>query len=353
MVSKGTGASLGIAIAKAYLIIDPVFDVKNTTVSDVKEEVALYEKALVQTQRQIAKIQRIVHDKMGPDKADIFTAHIQIANDPEIKKEIIHTIQTSRLNSAYVVTQVFDRYYQTFASMEDNYFKERAGDIYDITKRILSNILHVPLPDILGIKEPCIVVANDLTPSAMALLEKQYVKGVVTNYGGRTSHAAIMARSMEIPAVVGLTDITKKITTGQLIAINGENGEVEIAPTDINKWQQRIKDFARLKEEFKKYINVPSVTLDGHKVEVEGNIGKPVDAPLAVNHGAEGIGLFRSEFLYMDNDHWPTEDEQYQGYKKVLETFKDKTVVIRTLDIGGDKKLSYFIFPDEANPFLG
>ena len=248
---------------------------------------------------------------------------------------------------------MFDKYHDTFAAMDDPYFKERAADVIDVKNRLLSNLLDVELPDILNIDKESIIVAHDLTPSETALLNKDYIKGFVTDIGGRTSHAAIMARTMEIPAVLGLKSITSSVDKNSYIAIDGKTGEVEINPKNKKEWQNKITAFKKNQTELKKYINVKTCTKDGVRVHIEANIGKPEDAISAQSYGCEGIGLFRSEFLYMDNDNWPTEDQQFEAYKKALQACKNQLVVIRTLDIGGDKKLSYFTFPQEMNPFLG
>ncbi len=350
---KGTGASVGVAFAKAYILKTPKFDIKQKKITNPKTEFAKFKKALEKSVSQLNKVKAIATKKLGAEKAEIFDAHIQIISDPEIANEVETTVKEQKHNIEYITAAVFDKYHDTFAAMDDPYFKERAADVIDVKNRLLSNLLDVELPDILNIDKESIIVAHDLTPSETALLNKDYIKGFVTDIGGRTSHAAIMARTMEIPAVLGLKSITSSVDKNSYIAIDGKTGEVEINPKNKKEWQNKITAFKKNQTELKKYINVKTCTKDGVRVHIEANIGKPEDAISAQSYGCEGIGLFRSEFLYMDNDNWPTEDQQFEAYKKALQACKNQLVVIRTLDIGGDKKLSYFTFPQEMNPFLG
>ena len=256
------------------------------------------------------------------------------------------------MNLAKLVNTVFDGFRDMFLAMTDPYFNDRAIDVADVKERMLANILNIELPNLLAIKEDCIVVAYELTPSQAALLSKEYIKGIITEIGGRTSHTAIMARSLEIPAVVGVKDILRHIDNGLMLAFDGKSGEIDWKP-DLDVWKKKQEDYAKTLEELKKYTNVETKTIDNHKVLIEANVGNPNDAAAAMRWGFEGIGLYRTEFLYMDNSNWPTEQEQFEGYKRVLEICKDQLVVIRTLDIGGDKKLPYYTFEHEENPFLG
>jgi phosphotransferase system enzyme I (PtsI) len=229
---KGIGASAGIAISKAYLLTQPHFQIDDKTVTDTNVEIKRYDKAIQLTVEQLTKIKDIAISKIGKEKADVFEAHIQIAQDPEIKQEVENTINGTKVNVAFAIDHVFNKYHEMFKVMEDTYFKERAADVVDVKKRVLSNILNIPLPDIASINQEVVVVAHDLTPSETALLDKKYVKAFITEIGGRTSHAAIMARTMEIPAVLGVTDILKNINAGELIGLNGITGEIEISPND-------------------------------------------------------------------------------------------------------------------------
>lgn len=352
---KGIGASEGIALAKAFVLQDIVFDIKDTKISsnEVQTTIGKVEQAFVNSIKDLEQIKEIATKKMGESKAAVFDAHIQIINDPEIKSQIISLIQNDLFNGAYSINTIFNNTHDIFASMEDEYFKERASDIKDVSKRVLAHYLNKKLPDLFSINEEVIIVAHDLTPSQTAILDKKFVKGFLTNIGGRTSHAAIMARTMEIPAVLGLKDITKNVSNGELIAMDGTKGNVEIQPTSIDEWKKKIEVFAKEKQELQKYVSIKTKTLDGHVVDVEANIGKPSDADNLDAYGAEGVGLYRSEFLYMENDKWPTEQEQFEAYKYALEKNPKHLVIVRTLDIGGDKKLNYFTFEHEDNPFLG
>ena len=350
---KGIGASDGVAVAKAYILDQHAIKITTDLIKDVNKEIEIYEQSIKKSTIQIQDIRAIAKERLGESKAEVFDAHIQIVNDPEIINEVKKTIQTTSTNAPYVVDKVYERYREVFTSMADAYFKERAADVQDVKKRILANLLNLTLPDITDIKEEVIVITYDLSPSETALLNPKYVKGFVTAVGGRTSHAAIMARTMEIPAILGINGIVTDVKQNDIVAINGITGEVKINPANREEWQSKIKSYYDEKERLKQFIGKPSITIDGHKIHIESNIGKPADINSSLKLGAEGVGLFRTEFLYMDNTHWPTEEEQYQAYKYVLEQDKDKLIVIRTLDIGGDKKLSYFTFPVELNPFLG
>jgi phosphotransferase system enzyme I (PtsI) len=300
---KGIGASNGIAINRAYLLVTPKFDINDKQITDTINEVKKFHIALEKTGEQLLKIKEAAAKKIGEEKAEVFDAHIQIANDPEIVGEVERTINETKVNAAFAIRFVFDKYFEIFKNMSDAYFKERAADVKDVKRRVLSNVLGVSLPNIVDINEEVIIIAPDLTPSETALLDKKYVKGFITEIGGRTSHAAIMARTMEIPAVLGVENISTLVTSNQMVALNGSTGEIEIEPTNPDGWKKQIVLFEKEKEELKKYIHVPSVTIDGHKVHLSSNIGKPSDVDAAIANGAEGIGLYRSEFLYMDNDH--------------------------------------------------
>lgn len=350
---KGIGASDGIATAKAFLLDKPIFKIDDSKISGVDQEILKVNTAIEASIKNIEQVKAIAIDKIGAEKAMVFDAHAQIANDPELKNEIISIIKDQKVNGAYAIDVVFKKTHDLFANMEDDYFKQRASDVEDVRTKILSFFLNIELPDLLAIKSEVIIVADDLTPSETALLDKKYVKGFATNIGGRTSHAAIMARTMEIPAVLGLKDITNAVDKNTMIALDGSTGDLVIEPSDLTVWNKKKEIFLKEKEELKKYINVKAKTLDGVEVDVVANIGKPEDADNLDNYGAEGIGLVRSEFLYMENSKWPTEEEQFNAYKYILEKQKNKLVIIRTLDIGGDKKLNYYQFPHEMNPFLG
>lgn len=352
-ILKGVGASDGIAIAKVFLLKKPKFNILDTKISDENLEIKKVNESIEKAINEINKIKEIAVSKIGHDKALVFEAHAQIANDPEVKNKIENLIKEKKINGSYAIETVFNEIRDLFSNMDDEYFKQRASDVNDVKERILSIFLNVKLPDLLSIDREVIIVSDDLTPSETALLNKQFVKGFLTNVGGRTSHAALMARTMEIPAVLGLKVITEKIKENDEIALDGNTGEVVINPNDKYFWFEKIKKFENEKIELKKYINIKTKTLDNHEVDVVANIGKPDDVNQLANYGSEGIGLVRSEFLYMENNNWPTEEEQFTAYKQILESQKNRLVIVRTLDIGGDKKLKYYQFPQEMNPFLG
>ncbi|ATZ18216.1 phosphoenolpyruvate--protein phosphotransferase [Mesoplasma melaleucae] len=352
---KGIGASEGIAVAKALVLAEDNIEIKKTKVSNIDAEISRIENAISKTIKDLDNLKNTTLEKLGPEKAAIFDSHKEIASDPAIKDEIINLIKSESICAEFAAQQVTNNFYEMFASMDDPYFKERSADVKDVATRIIKHILGIAIVDLSTISEEVIIVAEDLTPSQTAQLNKQFVKGFATNIGGRTSHAAIMARSLEIPAVLGLKKITTDVKNGEVFALNGITGIVELDLTDSIKanYEKLAKEFAELKAELQKFKNLLSKTADGQEKLIEANIGSPSDVETVIENGGEGVGLFRSEFLYMDNDHFPTEEEQYTAYKQVMDAMKGKLVVIRTLDIGGDKKLSYFEFPHEMNPFLG
>ncbi|WFQ91193.1 phosphoenolpyruvate-protein phosphotransferase [Mycoplasma feriruminatoris] len=351
---KGIGASDGISLAKALIIKETKLDIQKQLISDVDQEIVKLEKAIDQTICDLKKIQKITLEKLGEEKAAIFDAHQDIANDPAIKEEVIELIKTEKLNAEYALFVVSNNYFEMFSQLEDPYFKERSADIKDVSLRTIHHILGLEIHDLSTIDTEVIIISDDLTPSQTAQLDKRFVKGFLTNVGGRTSHAAIMARSLEIPAVLGLKNITELVKNDELIALDGSCGIVEwdLNQDDITNYQTKVKEYLELKKQLKKFKDQPSLTKDKVKKLIEANIGSTNDIQSVLDSGAEGIGLFRTEFLYMDNDHFPTEEEQFEAYKKVVSQIKH-LVVFRTLDIGGDKKLSYFKFDEEMNPFLG
>lgn len=276
-------------------------------------------------------------------------------SDPELISPIEDKIKTENVNAEHALKETADMFIGMFESMDNEYMKERAADIRDVTKRVLAHLLGIQIPNPSMIAEEVVIVAEDLTPSDTAQLNRQFVKGFTTNIGGRTSHSAIMARSMEIPAVVGTKAATEEINNGDIVVVDGLKGEVHFNPTPevLEAYKKIQEDFEKQKAEWAKLINEKSVTADGHHVELAANIGTPKDLKGVVENGGEGVGLYRTEFLYMDRDQLPTEEEQYTAYKAVLEGMEGKPVVVRTLDIGGDKELPYLNLPKEMNPFLG
>ncbi|QTU83300.1 phosphoenolpyruvate--protein phosphotransferase [Carnobacteriaceae bacterium zg-C25] len=352
----GIAASDGVAVAKAYRLIEPDLSFQTREVSDVQAELDRLDVALAQSKSEIEAIRDVALANLGPKEAQVFEAHLLVLGDPELVEQIQTTIKGKSVNAEAGLKEVADMFVALFESMTDNaYMQERAADIRDVTKRVLANLLGVQLPSPATIKEQVIVVARDLTPSDTAQLNREFVKGFITDIGGRTSHSAIMARSLEIPAIVGTGTITQEVENGDVLIIDGLDGNVLINPSEaeITEYEAKAKAFADQKAEWEMLKNEPTVTKDGKHFEIAANIGTPKDLKGVHANGAEGVGLYRTEFLYMDSAEFPTEDEQYEAYKAVLEGMDGKPVVVRTMDIGGDKELPYLQLPHEMNPFLG
>ncbi|NGK82577.1 phosphoenolpyruvate--protein phosphotransferase [Staphylococcus aureus] len=353
---KGIAASDGVAIAKAYLLVEPdlTFD-KNEKVTDVEGEVAKFNGAIEASKVELTKIRNNAEVQLSADKAAIFDAHLLVLDDPELIQPIQDKIKNENANAATALTDVTTQFVTIFESMDNEYMKERAADIRDVSKRVLSHILGVELPNPSMIDESVVIVGNDLTPSDTAQLNKEFVQGFATNIGGRTSHSAIMSRSLEIPAIVGTKSITQEVKQGDMIIVDGLNGDVIVNPTEdeLIAYQDKRERYFADKKELQKLRDADTVTVDGVHAELAANIGTPNDLPGVIENGAQGIGLYRTEFLYMGRDQMPTEEEQFEAYKEVLEAMNGKRVVVRTLDIGGDKELSYLNLPEEMNPFLG
>ncbi len=357
-ITKMTGiaASDGIAIAPVYLLAEPDLSFETKQVEDVTAEVARVDLAVTQATAEITAIRNTAAESLGEEEAQVFDAHLMFLSDPEFVGQVKTKIEDEKINAEAALKEVSDMFVMMFSSMEDNpYMQERAADVRDVSERMMAVLLGVKLPSPATINEEVIVVAHDLTPSDTAQLNKQFVKAFVTNIGGRTSHSAIMARSLEIPAIVGTGSILDSVADGQVIIVDALEGEIITNPTpeDIETYNEKALAYEQQKAEWAKLVDAETVTKDGHHVELAANIGTPKDAEGAVNNGAEGIGLYRTEFLYMDSADFPTEDEQYEAYKAVLEAMEGKPVVVRTMDIGGDKELPYLDLPEEMNPFLG
>ncbi|MFB1081300.1 phosphoenolpyruvate--protein phosphotransferase [Jeotgalibacillus sp. JSM ZJ347] len=354
-VLKGIAASSGIAIAKAYRLVEPDLSFEQTKVENADQEVQRFQEALQTSKNELEVIRDRAKTELGEDKAAIFEAHLLVLSDPELVSPIEDKIKSEQVNAEAALKETADMFVMMFEQMDNEYMKERAADIRDVTKRVLSHLLGVKVLNPSMISEEVVVIADDLTPSDTAQLNREFVKGFTTNIGGRTSHSAIMARSMEIPAVVGTKEATVTIENGDMVIVDGLNGEVHVNPTDeiISKYKQEAADFADQKAEWAKLVDEKTVTAEGRHVELAANIGTPGDLEGVTNNGGEGIGLYRTEFLYMGRTELPSEDEQFESYKAVLEGMKGKPVVVRTLDIGGDKELPYLNLPEEMNPFLG
>ena len=354
-MKKGIAASKGYAIGKVFLQEHEEIVITDAKVSNVEAEKEVLQKALEQAKVQLTAIRDKALAEIGEHEAQVFEAHLTLLDDPEFTGGMLLEIESNSINAMKAVENVTNTFVMIFDSMEDEYMKERAADIKDVSKRIISNLAGKG-GDAFAITEAnTIVVAHDLTPSDTAQLDRSKVVGFLTNIGGRTSHSAIMARTLEIPAIVGLKDITTSVENGDTVIVDGIEGICIINPEQsvIDEYTAKREKFLAEQEELKKLITVKTVTKSGRRVEVCGNIGSPADAEAVVANGGDGVGLFRTEFLYMDRDSAPTEEEQFESYKKVLEVMDGKQVVIRTLDIGGDKTLPYLPLPQEMNPFLG
>ena len=352
---KGIAASDGVAIAKAYLLVEPDLSFTNEKITDTDAEIKKFRNALEASKIELTKIRNNAEKSLGADKAAIFDAHLLVLDDPELIQPIEDKIENEKVNAPEALNEVTTQFITIFESMDNEYMRERAADIRDVSKRVLAHLLGVELPNPSMIDESVVIIGNDLTPSDTAQLNKEFVQGFVTNIGGRTSHSAIMSRSLEIAAVVGTKSITHEVKQGDMVIVDGITGDVIIDPTEdeLIAYQNKRERFFEDKKELQKLRDAETVTVDGEHAELAANIGTPDDLYGVMENGAEGIGLYRTEFLYMGRDQMPTEDEQFEAYKKVLETMKDKRVVVRTLDIGGDKELPYLNLPKEMNPFLG
>ncbi|MFB1051298.1 phosphoenolpyruvate--protein phosphotransferase [Paraliobacillus sp. JSM ZJ581] len=352
---KGIAASNGVAIAKVYKLEAPDLSFEKKIIDDVEAEVKRLNDALDISKRELEIIKENARKTLGDEHAEIFSAHLLVLGDPELINPMEDNIRTNKVNAESALDETATMFINMFKAMDNEYMRERAADIQDVTKRVMAHLLNVSFPDPALIDEEVVVIAEDLTPSDTAQLNKQFVKGFTTNIGGRTSHSAIMARSLEIPAVVGTKTITNDAKEGDIVIVDGIDGQVIINPSDeaIKQYEQKQADFEQQKEIWAKLKDEPTISADGSHVELVANIGTPEDVTGIINNGGEGVGLYRTEFLYMGKSELPTEDEQFEAYKSVLEQMGDKPVVVRTLDIGGDKELNYLDLPKEMNPFLG
>ena len=353
---QGIAASDGIAIAKVYTLTEPDLTVTKVTVEDSEKEVSRLDDALAASIKDVELIKETALKNLGEEEAQVFDAHLMVLSDPELIGQVKDSITSNKVNAESALKEVTDMFISIFAGMEDNpYMQERAADIRDVSKRILAHLLGVKIPSPATIKDEVIIVAADLTPSDTAQLNRQYVKAFVTDIGGRTSHSAIMARSLEIPAIVGTKEVTSIAKDGDIIIVDGLTGDVFLNPSEevIAEYRAKAEAFAAQQAEWEKLKDSKTYTKDGHQVELAANIGTPKDLEGVVNNGAEGVGLYRTEFLYMDSHEMPTEEDQFEAYKAVLEGMNGKPVVVRTMDIGGDKELPYLPLPHEMNPFLG
>lgn len=353
---QGISGSRGVAVGNVYRYIQEEIVIPDYTVAEdkVEEEIGKFAAAMAATLKQLDTIRQKALDEMGPEEAAIFEAHMQIAQDPSLSDGIKSLVESSHTNVVAATAQTIETFANIFLGMEDAYMRERGADIKDIGDRLMRNMLGMNPRGLSHISGEVILVAQDLAPSDTASLDKNVVKGIVTAAGGPTSHAAIMARTLEIPAVMGVGDI-EGFVDGDKAVVLGTDGIVEMNPSDAD-WDEYTNQAAAFQEELKRLresANLEATTTDGHHVELFGNIGKAKDAKNALTMGAQGIGLYRTEFLYMENDELPAEDVQFEEYKKVAQDMKGKPVIIRTMDIGGDKELKCLDLPSEMNPFLG
>jgi phosphotransferase system enzyme I (PtsI) len=352
---KGIGASPGIAIAQAFVLKHEEVVVDTSNVEDVQSELQKLKEAVDKSREQLKVIQEKAVLELGEEEARIFSAHLMVLDDPEYVGQIEETIKSQKITADNGIKQITDQFVAIFESMDDEYMKERAADIKDVGGRLMRNALGLKEQDLSLINEDTVVIAYDLTPSDTATMNKEKVLGFATDIGGRTSHTAIMARSLEIPAVLGLKSITQEVKDKDLVIVDGIEGVVIVNPDEKTQ-----KEYLDKKAEYEAFIrelaelkDLPAKTLDGHEVELVGNIGTPKDVEGVLRNGGSGVGLYRTEFLYMDSDTMPDEEKQYKAYKEVFESMGDHPVIIRTLDIGGDKNLPYLQLDEEMNPFLG
>ena len=355
-IIKGIAASDGIGIAKAYTLAEPDLSFEKKEIDNPAAEYERVEKAFSASIADLATIKQNAKSRLSDEELEVFDAHIAILSDPEMKSQIKDEIESQHVSAEEAMTNVTTNFANVLAAMTDNkYMQERAADVKDVAKRALSHLLGKQLPDIAAISEPVVIIAKDITPSDTSQMDAKFVKGLATDLGGRTSHAAIMARTLRIPAVVGSENVTSSVKSGDMVIVDGLHGNIIIDPSqaEIDEYQKKATAFEKERAEWAKLVDAPSVSKDGKHFEIAANIGTPDDVADAVKQGADGVGLFRSEFLYMSSDHLPTEDEQFEAYKKAVVGMKGKPVVVRTLDIGGDKPLDYLPLPEEMNPFLG
>ncbi|WP_295653066.1 phosphoenolpyruvate-protein phosphotransferase PtsI [uncultured Haemophilus sp.] len=353
----GIPASPGIVFGKALVLKEEkiVLDFQKISEDQIDAEVARFYAGREAAVEQLNSIHQRALKSLGEEKAAIFEGHLMILEDEELEEEILDYLRSQKVNASVAASKIIDQQVEMLSEIDDEYLKERAGDIRDIGNRLIKNILGMHIVDLGDIAEESILVAYDLTPSETAQLNLEKVLGFITDIGGRTSHTSIMARSLELPAIVGTNDVTARVNTGDYLILDAVNNRVYVNPTqaEIDELKTLEAKLAEEKAELAKLKDLPAVTLDGHKVEVVANIGTIRDCEGAHRNGAEGVGLYRTEFLFMDRDQLPSEEEQFIAYKEVVEAMEGRLVVLRTMDIGGDKELPYLNLPKEMNPFLG
>ncbi len=354
---SGIPASPGIVFGNALVLKEEkiILDPQKITEDQVEAEVARFYNGRAAAVEQLTAIKDRAFKSLGEEKAAIFEGHLMILEDEELEEEIIDYLRSHKVNAGVAASKIIDQQVEMLSEIDDEYLKERAGDIRDIGNRLIKNILGMKIVDLGEINEEAILVAYDLTPSETAQLNLDKVLGFITDIGGRTSHTSIMARSLELPAIVGTNNVTEVVKTGDYLILDAVNNAVYVNPTqeEISRLKKLEAQLAEEKAELAKLKDLPALTLDGHRVDVVANIGTIRDCEGADRNGAEGVGLYRTEFLFMDRDQLPTEEEQFIAYKEVVEAMNGRIVVLRTMDIGGDKELPYLNLPKEMNPFLG
>ncbi|OGW91942.1 MAG: phosphoenolpyruvate--protein phosphotransferase [Omnitrophica bacterium RIFCSPHIGHO2_02_FULL_63_14] len=354
---RGISASPGIIIGRAFLLDSEELSIarKEIKESAIPKEIARFEEALTQTRAEILRIRDKISKEIGQEHAEIFNAHLLVIEDRALIEEVIGRVKKDKLTCDYVFSQVLKKYIQSFLKIDDEYLRERVSDISDVGKRVIRNLIGSHGASLSDIKEKVIVIAYDLSPSDTAVMHRKNVIGFATDIGGRTSHTAIMAKSLEIPAVVGLESVTREVKDGDIVILDGGQGLVLVspAPADIQKYRAEHARYAEIGRGLRKLKDLPCVTSDGRRIELAANIELPEETASVLAHGADGIGLYRTEFLYMNRADLPTEDEQYHAYRRVVKELSPKPVIIRTFDLGGDKFLSHLEMPREMNPFLG
>ncbi|MEW6170418.1 MAG: phosphoenolpyruvate--protein phosphotransferase [Candidatus Omnitrophota bacterium] len=356
-IIKGIAAASGVAMGPAYIIGREEFNIEKEKITEkqIPTQIQIFEEALIKTRKEILELQKKIALEMGQEGAEIFNAHLLVLEDRMLVEEVLSRLKNEKLNIAYIFSEVLKKYISVFSKIEDEYLKERMSDISDVGKRVLRNLLSKKRTNLEELKEKAVIVAHDLSPSDTAAMHKRNVAAFIVDIGGKTSHTAIMAKSLEIPAVVGLEVATLKIKPGDFLIVDGAAGLVIINPDKktiqhYHGEEEKIKDFAK---QFISLKDLAAETLDGRKVELVANIELPEEIPSILKHGAQGVGLYRTEYFYMNRKDLPTEDEHFEAYRYVAEAFKPNPVVIRTLDLGGDKFLSQLEIPHEMRPFLG
>jgi len=354
---SGIPASPGIVFGKALVLKEEkiVLDTQKIKESQIDAEIARFYEGRSAAVEQLNSIKDRAYASLGEEKAAIFEGHLMILEDEELEEEILDYLRSNKVNAAVAANVIIDQQVAMLSEIDDEYLKERAGDIRDIGNRLIKNILGMHIVDLGEINEEAILVAYDLTPSETAQLNLDKVLGFVTDIGGRTSHTSIMARSLELPAIVGTNNVTELVNTGDFLILDALNNAVYVNPSqeEIQRLKTLQAKLVEEKAELAKLKDLPALTLDGHRVDVVANIGTIRDVEGAERNGAEGVGLYRTEFLFMDRDQLPTEEEQFIAYKEVVEAMNGNLVILRTMDIGGDKELPYLNLPKEMNPFLG